>query len=209
MSLRLLVFWKPQGRILYFCIKRNLNKWWMDIKLSTIPMRLRFRHPEGVATLSDVDESADLATLKRQIAEEINLPAGKVVKGDPALRRLAMTNSTCWLFLIVSGGYPPKPYHNDTSSLSEIGLKNGDALIVTIADETSHNMDGQRQANANTDTQTKEPVNAPQSIAPPSIVSNNNDEVVEVDGSYLVIRVSDHKGTVTKGIVSLFVNHLL
>jgi hypothetical protein len=44
-------------------------------------MRLRFRHPEGIATLSNVDDSADLATLKTQIAQEINLAEGKVLKG--------------------------------------------------------------------------------------------------------------------------------
>ncbi|KAG2182353.1 hypothetical protein INT43_007283 [Umbelopsis isabellina] len=131
-------------------------------------MRLRFRHPEGIATLSNVDESANMATLKRQIAEEIDLPTGKVIK--------------------VSGGYPPKPYNDEALSLSELGLKNGDAVIVTIADEPSHNMESQGQANANTDTKTKEPSKPSQSIAPPSIVSNNGDEAVEVDGSYLVIR---------------------
>lgn len=69
-------------------------------------MRIRFRHPQGIATLSNVDENADLAALKRQIAEEISLPAGKVIKGDPALRIVFMTNSIVLTVLCSIGRVP-------------------------------------------------------------------------------------------------------
>lgn len=66
-------------------------------------------------------------------------------------------------------------------------------MIVTIADEPSPNVEGQGQANTNSDTKTKEPGQPSQSVAPPSSSSSNDDEAVEVDGSYLVIRVIEHK----------------
>jgi hypothetical protein len=42
-------------------------------------MRLRFRHPEGTATLSNANENDSLDTLKEQLGQLINLPSGKVI----------------------------------------------------------------------------------------------------------------------------------
>jgi hypothetical protein len=62
-------------------------------------------------------------------------------------------------------------------------------------------MKAQAQPNANTDTNMNANINPLQQTLPPSSINNNDMQAVELDGSYLVIRVSHQRATVTKANV--------
>jgi len=125
-------------------------------------MRLRFRHPDGTATLPNADPNDSLAALKEQIGQLINLPSGKVVK--------------------LSGGYPPKPYNDDAAILSDLGFKDGDALIVTISSAPTYDTNSLAQPTAAAKT-TMGQQNVSRNVS-----GSNSDDAVEVDGGYLVVR---------------------
>ena len=87
--------------------------------------------------------------------------------------------------LLVSGGYPPKPYNDDKATLKELGLKDGDALIVTISSSPS--------VVVSTPSKPTDPSNARTNMQQENTSGNvgeNNNNAIEVDGGYLVVRVS-------------------
>ncbi|ORZ18821.1 hypothetical protein BCR42DRAFT_449960 [Absidia repens] len=77
-------------------------------------MRLRVRHPQGVLTVEDLTPEQSVESLCKAIESLIGLSSEKWVQ--------------------VSGGFPPKPITDRNISLQSAGIKNGDALNVTLVD---------------------------------------------------------------------------
>jgi hypothetical protein len=87
--------------------------------------------------------------------------------------------------LLVSGGYPPKPYNDGKATLNELGFKDGDALIVTISSSPS--------VVTSTPSKPTDSGNARTNMRQENTSGNvgeNNNNAIEVDGGYLVVRVS-------------------
>ena len=81
----------------------------------------------------------------------------------------------------VAGGYPPKPYRNDSDTLEAAGIKNGDALNITIVDTPVDPAPAPAPA--------LESFIPPQQPAPVSSVSMGNADAVETNGGLLALRV--------------------
>lgn len=130
-------------------------------------MRLRFRHPNGIGTL-DVNPNDTLATLKAAISEQIALPPGKAIQ--------------------LSVGYPPKPHNDDTATIVDSGIGNGDLVIVNISNAavssppSSQTQTSQTRLKANDNTGN----NMPSELS--SAFTKASAESVELDGGYLVLR---------------------
>ncbi|CAO3597896.1 unnamed protein product [Absidia cylindrospora] len=77
-------------------------------------MRLRVRHPQGVLTVEDLTPEQFVESLCKVVENLIGLSSEKWVQ--------------------VSGGFPPKPITDRNISLQTAGIKNGDALNVTLVD---------------------------------------------------------------------------
>lgn len=82
--------------------------------------------------------------------------------------------------LAVAGGYPPKAYRNDNDTLEAAGIKNGDALNITLVDAPVDSA----------------PAPAPTSFIPPqqpttqnASLSMGNADAVETNGGLLALRV--------------------
>ncbi|GAN05304.1 OTU-domain-containing protein [Mucor ambiguus] len=77
-------------------------------------MRLRIRHAEGMATLSDVKQEDTVSMLKDAIRNAISLDATRDIQ--------------------ISGGYPPKPFNDMKMDLKNAGLRDGDTLNIKLVD---------------------------------------------------------------------------
>ncbi|KAL9558409.1 hypothetical protein MBANPS3_000909 [Mucor bainieri] len=77
-------------------------------------MRLRIRHAEGMATLSDAKQEDTVSMLKDAIKSAISLDAAQDIQ--------------------ISGGYPPKPFNDMSMSLKDAGLRDGDTLNIKSVD---------------------------------------------------------------------------
>ncbi|KAG2206943.1 hypothetical protein INT47_008412 [Mucor saturninus] len=77
-------------------------------------MRLRIRHAKGLLTISDVTLEQSVLELKKCISKSIGLASNQDVE--------------------ISGGYPPKPISDNTISLKDAGLRDGDTLNIKILD---------------------------------------------------------------------------
>lgn len=106
-------------------------------------MRLRVRHPEGVLTVEDLAPEQSVETLCKTIESLIGISSEKWVQGNfilhewrQKLLKFCVPNnlSRFSLSIVVSGGFPPKPITDRTLSLQMAGIKNGDALNVTLID---------------------------------------------------------------------------
>ncbi|CAO3703270.1 unnamed protein product [Rhizopus stolonifer] len=80
-------------------------------------MRLRTRHAGGVATLNDVTSEQTIFELKQKIVQVIGLSSTNTIQ--------------------ISGGYPPKTISDDTLTLQESGLRDGDTLNIKTVENTS------------------------------------------------------------------------
>ncbi|KAI8328374.1 hypothetical protein BC941DRAFT_445106 [Chlamydoabsidia padenii] len=76
-------------------------------------MRLRVRHSHGVLTINDLEPEQSVGSLCQTIEKLID-------ESEKSVQ--------------VSCGFPPKPVTDRTISLQAAGIKNGDALTVTLVD---------------------------------------------------------------------------
>ncbi|KAI9030933.1 hypothetical protein CLU79DRAFT_732094 [Phycomyces nitens] len=75
-------------------------------------MRLRVRHATGISMIN-IAPNSSMVDLQKEIATAIGVPSYRAVQ--------------------VAGGYPPKPL-TDHSDLKTAGIRDGDALIVSIVE---------------------------------------------------------------------------
>ncbi|KAI7908046.1 uncharacterized protein BX663DRAFT_424550 [Cokeromyces recurvatus] len=81
-------------------------------------MRIRIRHANGMATLSNVSAEQTVLNLKQEISNLLNLTSSQDVQ--------------------ISGGYPPKPITitSNNVSLVEAGIRDGDTLNIKVIEST-------------------------------------------------------------------------
>ncbi|KAL1933376.1 hypothetical protein VTP01DRAFT_7466 [Rhizomucor pusillus] len=118
-------------------------------------MRLRVRHPKGTITLDSIQPDDTVLALREQIANTI---------GEHFAR------------IQVAGGYPPKPFKDDTQTVEAVGIRNGDALNATVVSEPTNTP---ATATVTTATTQKLPKNL------------DDDETVTVAGGALVLRTME------------------
>lgn len=107
-------------------------------------MRLRIRHAEGMATLSDVKEDQTISILKNSIRNAIGLSDAQDIQ---SMCYIIDINAYLTIRLrLVSGGYPPKPFNDTNATLTHAGLRDGDTLNIKVLDTVAP----QQQFNAST-----------------------------------------------------------
>ncbi|CDS08664.1 hypothetical protein LRAMOSA10025 [Lichtheimia ramosa] len=122
-------------------------------------MKLRIRHPNGASVLDSLSPEQTVQDLRKAIAPIVgNIPYQRIQ---------------------VAGGYPPKAYRNDNDTLEAAGIKNGDALNITLVDAPVDSA----------------PAPAPTSFIPPqqpttqnASLSMGNADAVETNGGLLALR---------------------
>jgi ubiquitin thioesterase OTU1 len=135
-------------------------------------MRLRIRHANGMATLSDITADQTVSKLKKDIVEAIGLSPGQNIESKKKKKlALCVCKFSNQRISIVSGGYPPKPINSSAISLESAGLRDGDTLNIKILENV---------------------ITAPQQQQEPSVASANNkvtDRSVETPAGFLTLRV--------------------
>ncbi|KAI7873890.1 OTU-domain-containing protein, partial [Lichtheimia hyalospora FSU 10163] len=122
-------------------------------------MKLRIRHPNGASVLDTLSPEQTVQDLRKAIAPIVGIAYDRIQ---------------------VAGGYPPKPYRNDSDTLEAAGIKNGDALNITIVDTPVDPAPAPAPA--------LESFIPPQQPAPVSSVSMGNADAVETNGGLLALR---------------------
>lgn len=99
------------------------------------------------------------------------------------MARARRTHRRLTLYSKVSGGYPPKPFTDDSKSLQAAGIRHGDTVNVTLIDSALTATAAAATAPSPI-SQKMEPAPTSQSNAYPGDI-----EAVETTGGYLVLRV--------------------
>ncbi|ORY89221.1 hypothetical protein BCR43DRAFT_567260 [Syncephalastrum racemosum] len=138
-------------------------------------MRLRVRHPQGALTLDDATETQTIQELKAQIANSISVPVHTVQ---------------------VAGGFPPRPFADDLKTLADSGIRNGDALSVTLlSDNSATPTSTAPAAPVPVPPVPVPPVPAPPvSSSPPAATPTTSaptSEAVDTDSGFLVLRTME------------------
>ncbi|KAJ8660661.1 hypothetical protein O0I10_003709 [Lichtheimia ornata] len=128
-------------------------------------MKLRIRHPNGASVLDSLSPEQTVHDLRKAIAPIVGISYERIQ---------------------VAGGYPPKPYRNDNETLEAAGIKNGDALAITIVDTPVDSAPAPAPAPASQPS--IPPPQQPTQNAPMSSISTGNADAVETNGGLLALR---------------------